>query len=51
MCSITAEPRITCKLILTGVKENNEVIVPTITFIATINSVLYTKASPIFMIV
>ena len=36
-------------LILTGVKENNEVIVPTITFIATINSVLYTKASPIFM--
>lgn len=36
-------------LILAGVKDDNEVIVPTTTFIATINSVLYTKASPIFM--
>ena len=36
-------------MILAGVKDDDEVIVPTTTFIATINSVLYTKASPIFM--
>ena len=32
-----------------GVKEDDEVIVPTMTFIATANSVKYLKASPIFM--
>jgi len=34
---------------LAGVKKDDEVIVPTITFIATVNSVLYNNASPIFM--
>ena len=32
-----------------GVREDDEVIVPTMTFIATANSVKYLKASPIFM--
>ena len=32
-----------------GIKKNNEVIVPTLTFIATINSVIYNSAVPIFM--
>ena len=32
-----------------GVKEDDEVIVPTLTFIATINSIAYNNASPIFM--
>ena len=36
-------------LITVGVKENDEVIVPTITFIAPINAVRYCNASPIFM--
>lgn len=36
-------------LILSGVESQDEVIVPTVTYIATINSVLYTKASPLFM--
>ncbi len=36
-------------LILAGVKKNDEVIVPTITFVATINSIMYTHANPIFM--
>jgi perosamine synthetase len=34
---------------VSGLKPNEEVIVPTITFIATINSVLYNNAYPIFM--
>lgn len=34
---------------LSNVKENDEVIVPTITYIATINPILYLKASPIFL--
>jgi len=34
---------------LSNVKEGDEVIVPSITFISTINSVLYNNASPIFM--
>ena len=32
-----------------GVTKNDEVMVPTLTFIATINSVSYIGASPIFM--
>ena len=36
-------------MIQSGVKSNDEVIVPTITFIATINSIKYVGASPIFM--
>tara|TARA_A100001011_G_C14318675_1_gene849267 strand:+ start:997 stop:2148 length:1152 start_codon:yes stop_codon:yes gene_type:complete len=34
---------------LSDVKENDEIIVPTITYIATINPILYLKASPIFL--
>ena len=30
-------------------KDNDEIIVPTITFVATINSVIYNNCSPIFM--
>ena len=36
-------------LILAGVKENDEVIVPSLTFIAPINTVRYVNASPVFM--
>ena len=36
-------------LILTNIKKNEEVIVPTITFVSTINSIIYTQANPIFM--
>ena len=32
-----------------GVKENDEVIAPSMTFVATINSIIYNNASPIFM--
>ena len=32
-----------------GIKKNNEVIVPTLTFIATINTAIYNSAIPIFM--
>ncbi len=31
-----------------GIKENDEVIVPTLTFVATINSIIYNRANPIF---
>ena len=36
-------------MIQAGVSKNDEVIVPTITFVATINSIKYVGASPIFM--
>lgn len=36
-------------LILSGVNINDEVLVPTITFAATVNSIIYLKADPIFM--
>jgi len=36
-------------LLLAGIKENDEVIVPTITFIASVNSIKYVGANPIFM--
>ena len=32
-----------------GVKRQDEVIVPTLTFVATVNAVLYNNCSPIFM--
>ena len=32
-----------------GVKKNDEVIVPTLTFIAPVNAIKYNQASPIFM--
>jgi perosamine synthetase len=35
-------------LVLSNVKANEEVLVPTITFIATINAVLYVNAKPVF---
>tara|TARA_B110000014_G_scaffold263908_1_gene262357 strand:+ start:3295 stop:4452 length:1158 start_codon:yes stop_codon:yes gene_type:complete len=34
---------------LAGVKSNHEVLVPTITFVSTINAVLYNNADPLFM--
>ena len=34
---------------LVGVKKNDEVIVPTLTFIAPVNAIKYNQASPIFM--
>ena len=34
---------------LAGVKKNHEVLVPTITFVSTINAVLYNNADPLFM--
>ena len=34
---------------LAGVKSGHEVIVPTLTFIASINAVIYNNASPVFM--
>jgi perosamine synthetase len=36
-------------MILSGVKKNDEVIVPTITFIATVNAIKYVGANPVFM--
>ncbi len=36
-------------LMLAGVKNNHEVLVPTITFVSTINAVLYNNADPLFM--
>ena len=36
-------------LILSDVKKNDEVLVPSITFIATINSVMYMAATPVFL--
>ena len=32
-----------------GIKENDEVIVPTFTFVATVNAVIYNKGIPVFM--
>ena len=36
-------------MILSGIEKNDEVIVPTITFIATVNAIKYVGANPIFM--
>ena len=36
-------------LLACGVKSNDEVIVPTITFVSSVNSIIYNNASPIFM--
>ena len=36
-------------LLLAGVNENDEVIVPTLTFIATVNAIVYNRAKPLFM--
>tara|TARA_Y100000816_G_C26092460_1_gene577520 strand:- start:943 stop:2091 length:1149 start_codon:yes stop_codon:yes gene_type:complete len=49
VCCINGTAALQISLKLMGVKENDEVIVPTLTFIATINAVFYNNASPIFM--
>ncbi len=46
---INATSALDISLKLLGVKENDEIIAPTLTFISPINSILYNKASPIFM--
>ena len=43
----TSALQISLKLL--GVKKNDEVIAPTMSFVATINSILYNNASPVFM--
>jgi len=49
VCCNSGTSALHISLIMAGVKKNQEVIVPTITFIATINVVLYCGANPIFM--
>ena len=49
VCCNSGTSALHISLILSGVKANEEVIVPTITFISTINAVIYLNASPIFM--
>jgi len=49
ICCNSGTSALHISLILAGVKSSEEVIVPTITFISTINAVIYLKASPIFM--
>ena len=49
VCCNSGTSALHISLILAGVKPGNEVIVPTITFIATVNAVLYCSANPIFM--
>ena len=49
VCCNSGTSALHISLILAGVKPGEEVIVPSITFIATVNSVLYCNANPIFM--
>ena len=49
VCCNSGTSALHVSLILAGVKPGNEVIVPSITFIATVNAVLYCNANPIFM--
>tara|TARA_B100000787_G_scaffold30907_1_gene20752 strand:- start:4980 stop:6134 length:1155 start_codon:yes stop_codon:yes gene_type:complete len=49
ICCNSGTSALHISLILAGVRKDDEVIVPTITFIATVNVVLYCGASPIFM--
>jgi perosamine synthetase len=46
---INATSAIDISLKLLGVKPNDEIIIPTLTFISPVNAILYNKASPIFM--
>ena len=48
-CIINCTSALQISLKVSGLKPNNEVIVPTITFISTINSIIYNNAKPIFM--
>ena len=49
ICCNSGTSALHLSLILAGVKNNHEVLVPTISFIATVNAVLYCNASPIFI--
>ena len=49
VCCNSGTSALHVSLILAGVKSGEEVIVPTITFIATVNAVLYCNANPVFM--
>lgn len=49
VCCNSGTSALHVSLILAGVNSGDEVIVPTITFIATVNSVLYCNANPVFM--
>jgi perosamine synthetase len=49
VCCNSGTSALHISLIMAGVKKDQEVIVPTITFIATVNVVLYCGANPIFM--
>ncbi len=46
---VNATSALHISLLLSGVKEGEEVIVPTVTFIAPINTVRYINANPVFM--
>ena len=49
ICCNSGTSALHISLILAGVKINDEVIAPSITFIATVNTILYCGASPVFM--
>ena len=49
ICCNSGTSALHISIILAGVRKNDEVIVPSISFIATVNVVLYCGASPIFM--
>ena len=49
ICCNSGTSALHISIILAGVRKNDEVIVPSISFIATVNAVLYCGASPIFM--
>ena len=49
ICCNSGTSALHISLILAGVKPGEEVIVPSITFIATVNTVLYCSANPVFM--
>ena len=49
MPTINGTLAIHTSLKLANVKKNDEVIVPTITYVATINPIIYMGASPIFL--
>ena len=48
-CLINGTSSLQISLKIAGVKTGDEVIVPTTTFVATINSIIYNNAKPIFM--
>lgn len=48
-CLINGTSALQISLLMSGAIKNTEVIVPTITFVSTINAIIYNNASPIFM--